>query len=128
MAEAVLREAFRAQGRSVEVRSAGLGALVGHPADDSVRSLMERRGLDVSGHRGAQVNRDMLHWADLVLVMEEAHRSELRQIEPSASGKVLLLGHWIGSEIPDPYTEDLSVFEDTLVLIDRAVDSWVDRL
>jgi protein-tyrosine phosphatase len=112
----------------VEVRSAGLGALVGHPADDKVRLLMDRRGVDVSAHRGAQVNRDMLHWAELVLVMEEAHRSELRLIEPSASGKVLLLGHWIGSEIPDPYMEDLSVFEETLALIDLAVGSWVERL
>jgi len=128
MAEALLRQAFLQEGRAVEIRSAGLGALVGHPADDSVRLLLQRRGIDASGHRAMQVNRDMLHWADLILVMEDEHRAELRMREPSAAGKVLLLGHWIGSEIPDPYMQDLSVFEDSLALIDQAVASWIERL
>jgi len=75
-----------------------------------------------------QINREMLYWADLVLVMEEEHRSALRKREPSAAGKVFLLGHWIGAQIPDPYLKDLSVFEDTLDSIDRAVASWEARL
>ena len=62
MAEAVMRQALLDRGRVVDVRSAGLGALVGHPADDNVRQLMEQRGIDVSGHRAVQVNRDMLRW------------------------------------------------------------------
>ena len=128
MAEAVMRQAFLDRGREVDVRSAGIGALVGHPADENVRLLMERRGIDVSGHRAIQVNRDMLRWADLVLVMEDAHRSALRRREPSAAGKVFLLGHWIDVQIPDPYLKPLSVFEQTLDLIDRAVGSWMDRL
>jgi protein-tyrosine-phosphatase len=40
----------------------------------------------------------------------------------------LLLGHWIGAEIADPYRQDLSVFEDTLVLIDQAVTAWAERI
>ncbi len=128
MAEAVLRQALLDRDREVDVRSAGIGALVGHPADDNVRLLMERRGIDVSGHRAIQVNRDMLRWADLVLVMEDMHRSALRQREPSAAGKVFLLGHWIGVQIPDPYLKPLSAFEQTLDLVDRAVGSWMDRL
>lgn len=128
MAEAMVRHAFLARGRTVDVRSAGLGALVGHPADENVRLLMERRGIDVSEHRAAQVNRDMLRWADLILVMESDHRSELRSADPSTAGKVFLLGHWLDAQIPDPYLEDLSVFEDVQALIDRAVESWMERL
>ncbi len=128
MAEALLRQGLVQRGREVDVRSAGLGALVGHPADESVRLLMDRRGIDVSGHRGVQVNRDMLRWADLVLVMEDGHRAEARAREPGAAGKVFLLGHWIGAQIPDPYQQPLPVFEETLALIDKAVSSWIDRL
>ena len=128
MAEAVMRKAFLDRGRQVDVRSAGIGAVVGHSADDSVRLLMDRRGIDVSQHRAIQVNHDMLRWADLVLVMEDAHRSALRRREPSTAGKVFLLGHWIDTQIPDPYMKPLSVFEQTLDLIDRAVGSWMDRL
>ena len=123
-----MRQAFLDRGRQVDVRSAGIGALVGHPADDSVRLLMDRRGIDVSSHRAIQVNQDMLRWADLVLVMEDAHRSALRRRDPSTAGKVFLLGHWIDTQIPDPYMKPLSVFEQTLDLLDRAVGSWVDRL
>ncbi len=123
-----MRQAFLDRGRQVDVRSAGIGALVGHSADDSVHLLMDRRGIDVSSHRAIQVNQDMLRWADLVLVMEDAHRSALRRRDPSTAGKVFLLGHWIDTQIPDPYMKPLSVFEQTLDLIDRAVGSWVDRL
>lgn len=123
-----MRQAFLSRGRKVEVRSAGLGALVGRPADEHVRMLMEQRGIDVADHRAIQVNRDMLRWADLVLVMEEGHRSEVRMREPSATGKLFLLGHWIKAEIPDPYLAPPSVFEQALDLIDRAVESWMDRM
>jgi protein-tyrosine phosphatase len=128
MAEALLVHALGARRRNADVRSAGLDALVGHPADEAVQRLMLRRGIDVSSHRAAQVSRDMLHWADLVLVMEETHRAELRLMQPSVAGKVFLLGHWISTEIPDPYLKAESVFEETLALIDRAVASWVERL
>jgi protein-tyrosine phosphatase len=128
MAEAVLRQALLDRGREVEVRSAGIGALVGYPADDNVRLLLERRGIDVSGHRAIQVNRDLLYWADLILVMEDEHRLALHRREPSAAGKVFLLGHWIDAQIPDPYRAPLAVFEETLDLVDRAVASWVQRL
>jgi protein-tyrosine phosphatase len=70
----------------------------------------------------------MLLWADLVLVMEEGHRAELRRLAPSSAGKVFLLGHWIGAEIPDPYMQELSVFEGTLELIDQSITGWIDRL
>jgi protein-tyrosine phosphatase len=89
---------------------------------------MERRGIDVSGHRAVQVQRDMLRWADLVLVMEYAQRSVLHSQEPITAGKVFLLGHWIDVQIPDPYLKPLSAFERTLDLVDGAVGSWMDRL
>ena len=123
-----MRQAFLNSGREADVRSAGIGALVGHPADDNVRLVLERRGIDVSAHRAIQVNRDMLRWADLVLVMEDTHRSELRRREPSTTGKVFLLGHWIDAQIPDPYLKPLPVFEQTLDLVDRAIASWMSRL
>jgi protein-tyrosine phosphatase len=128
MAEALVHDALRARGRETAVRSAGLGALVGHAADEHVLRLTARRGLDLSGHRAVQVDRQMLRSADLILVMEDQHRSDLRLIEPSAAGKVFLLGHWIGAEIADPYRQDVAAFENSLELIERAVDAWLERL
>ena len=128
MAECLLRYGFAARGQGVDVQSAGLGAMVGYPADEQVQLLMRRRGLDLSEHRAVQVNRDMLRWAELILVMEESHRARIRSLEPSISGKVMLLGHWTGDEVADPYGEELAVFEQTQDIIEKAVASWLDRL
>jgi len=128
MAEAVMRQACLERGRQIEIRSAGLAAMVGYPADDKVQLLLARRGIDVSAHRGVQVNRDLLYWADLILVMEDEHRWELRRREPSTAGKIFLLGHWIQTQIADPYGAPLPVFEQTLDLVDQAVAAWLDRL
>ncbi len=123
-----MRQAFLDKGRDLEVYSAGLGALVGHPADEKVRLLMAGRGIDVSEHRAVQVNRDMLRWAELILVMEDGHRAELRNMDPSVAGKVMLLGRWIDTQVADPYMQEMAAFEDALDVIDRAVASWMERL
>ncbi len=128
MAEYLFKQAFEQNGRIADVRSAGLDAVIGHPADEHVQRLMRDRGLDLSEHRAVQVNRDMLRWAQLVLIMEESHRAQLRNLDPTASGKVMLLGHWTGCEVTDPYRETLEVFEQTQRVIDAAVESWMERL
>lgn len=128
VAAARLKQVVEAGGKDIEVRSAGLGALVGHPADPSALAVAEARGLDVSGHVAQQLTPDLIHWADLILVMEHDQRSYLIEQSPTVSGKVLLFGHWIGEEVPDPYLEHMEVFEDTMDLIDQAAAEWARRL
>jgi protein-tyrosine phosphatase len=69
MAEALLQRALRGQD-GITVESAGLGALVGHPASDYSVELMAEMGIDITGHRARQIHPDMVRDADLVLVME----------------------------------------------------------
>lgn len=128
LAAARLKQVVEDKGRDIEVRSAGLGALVGHPADPNALVVAEARGLDVSGHVAQQLTRDLMLWADLILVMENEQRGYLIEQSPTISGKVLLFGHWVGEEVPDPYREDLEVFEDTMDLIDQAAVEWGKRL
>lgn len=128
MAEAAMRSLVDKSGRTIAVRSAGLGALVGHPADPHAQTAARQHGLDLSEHRAVQVNRDMLHWADLILVMEDAQRAELRDREPNTAGKTMLLGHWSQSEVPDPYRGELALFEQTMDLIERSLAAWMVRI
>lgn len=128
LAAARLRQAVEAKGGDIDVRSAGLGALVGHPADTNALVVAKARGLDLSDHVAQQLNPGLIHWADLILVMEHHQRSYLIEQLPTISGKVLLFGHWIGEEVPDPYLEDLEVFEETMDLIDQAAVEWGKRL
>ena len=53
MAQGLLEHALP----QAQVRSAGLGALVGMPADAAAVRLMQERGIDISAHRATQISR-----------------------------------------------------------------------
>lgn len=126
MAEALLREALAEKG--VAVTSAGLNALVGHPADPLATALMAERGLDIAGHRARQLDDAMLREADLILVMDRGHVARMLTLLPHGRGKVHLLGRWSDFEVPDPYQMPRAAFERALALIERGVADWVGQL
>ena len=101
--EFLLRDTLVKAGRKPEVRSAGVGALVDHPADENAIAIMAERGVDLGSHRAQQATVALCRWAELVLVMESHHREALGDIDPAVRGKTFLLGHWQKKEIPDPY-------------------------
>ena len=129
MVEAMLRQQLQQAGRQVEVRSAGVGALVNEPADPPATERMLARGLDLQTHRAQQFNGELGRWADLILVMEKAQREAVADIDPTARGKTYLLGHWNdGKEVPDPYKRPDSVYTRALALIDELLPNWVNKL
>jgi protein-tyrosine phosphatase len=129
MAEGLLKQALTSAGKGdCVVSSAGLGALVGHPPDAKACQLMMKKGIDISGYRACQLDKDMIRKADLILVMEPSHKSAIEKIEPYAKGKVFLLGKWGGGDIPDPYQQNLSAFVKSFNLIERGVSEWLIKL
>lgn len=129
MAEGLLKHALEAgnKGECV-VSSAGLGALAGHPPDPKTCQLMLEKGIDISDYRACQLNKEMIRKADLILVMESAHKIAIEESEPSAKGKVFRLGEWGGFDISDPYKQELSEFVKSFNLIEQGVASWVSKL
>ena len=129
MGAGLLTQALNDAGmHAIEVRSAGLDALVGHKADKVVKRFMLEKGIDVTAHRGQQLNRDILRWADLVLVMEKAQKISVESWDPSARGKVYRIGEWGDFDVPDPYRQSDKEFETALELITRGVADWVSKL
>ena len=127
MAEALLKSTLKDLG-DYTVESAGLGALVGHPADDNALELMNEMGEDVSDHRARQIHPDMVKKADLILVMEAAHKRSIDTADPTARGKVTRLGEWQERDIGDPYRQPKAVFADALAEIQEGVASWVQKI
>jgi protein-tyrosine phosphatase len=127
MAEALLRDALRERDEIV-VESAGLGALVDHPASEHAVTLLRERGLDISDHRARQITPEMVHAADLVLVMESGHKRVIDANEPAARGKIYRLGEWQDRSIEDPYRQSREVFEAVLRDIDEGVAEWARRI
>lgn len=127
MAEALLKhELGEDDGFSVE--SAGLGALVGHPASEFSVELMAERGLDIGDHKARQIHPDMVRDADLVLVMETGHKRAIDDADPTARGKVHRLGEWQDTDVADPYRRPKGAYESALADIDIGVASWVKRI
>lgn len=112
------------------IESAGLGALVGQGIDPAARTLAEGDGLTVSEHKARQVSEDMLLRADLVLVMSEGQRQAVARLAPSATGKTMLFGRWLGQgeDIPDPYRKSPEAFQHVHRQLVRAADSWANKL
>ena len=110
------------------VWSAGLGALVGDPADPLSIEVASAHGLDLSGHRAQQVAAWMCQTADLILVMEQGHKIALEQKFPLVRGKVFRLGELGKFDIADPHRQPKVAFEAAYAGIARGVTEWAPRI
>ena len=127
MAEAMLQEALKEK-PNISVASAGMGALVGYPAAEHSKALMNERGLDISGHKARQLTPEMITATDLILVMEAGHKRAIDAQDPTARGKIYRLGEWRDIDIPDPYRKPKKAFEEVLTLIEQGVDDWAEKI
>jgi len=109
------------------VSSAGLGALIGYPADPKACQLMLKKKIDISDHRARQLNKDMVRKADLILAMDLSQKNAIEAFESSAKGKVFRLGNWQNYDIPDPYQQNLSAFVTSFNLIEQGVSEWLKK-
>jgi protein-tyrosine phosphatase len=124
MAEVILASALP----HTHVRSAGIHALSGRPADDAAVRLMRLRGFDISAHRATQINRDMCLRSELVLVMSTEQRKQVEETYPPSKGRVFRIGEFDKVDVPDPFRHSLDAFENALKLIDQGLRAWVHRI
>lgn len=125
MAEQLFKDAL---GAGVKVSSAGLGALIGHPADPLARELMQEIGSPIAEHRARQINSAHVMDADLILVMTSRQKQEIEALFPAIRGRVFLIAHWSKQEVADPYRQNRAAFEQALKIIQTAVMDWMPRL
>ncbi|HIG1070202.1 TPA: protein tyrosine phosphatase, partial [Klebsiella pneumoniae] len=125
IAERILRDFFPEK----EIDSAGLGALVGKPADASAINVAEKNGISLQGHKGRQFTAEMGRRYQLILVMERMHLEQVSNIAPELRGKTMLLGHWNGNkDIPDPYKKSDEAFDSVYKLIEQSCKCWISKI
>lgn len=81
-------------GGAALVRSAGFGPPDMPPIDDAV-SAMDKRGLDVSGHRSRRVTAEIVAGADLVLAAERDHVVQIATMERSVFARTMTLPEFL---------------------------------
>lgn len=122
-AEYILKD--KLQNKAIRVSSAGLTALEGKSADATAVELAQQQSIDMSAHKGRQLNSSLVADNSVILVMEQRHLSDLCNRYPQARGKTFLLGKWLDDkEVPDPYRQSREAFEHVYELIERACGAW----
>jgi protein-tyrosine phosphatase len=124
MAEGLLKQALP----GMTVRSAGLGALIGKPADPYAVQIMAERGIDISAHRAQHLSARMVSEADLILVMDMEQKKYVETNYVGSKGKVFRLGEFAKVDIADPYREGMESFEAAFRLIDEGVKVFAERI
>ena len=115
-------------GEGFDVMSAGLGALVDHPAHELSQKIALEHGVDMSAHRARQINLDILKWADLILVMENGHKMDLLHRYPWLEGKVFRYGEPQRVDVPDPYRRPENAFVLGGNFISKLTPYWVEKI
>jgi protein-tyrosine phosphatase len=124
MAEGLLKRALPEK----NVRSAGINALIGNPADPFAVQIMQERGIDISEHRAQSLAGWMIAEADLILTMDQEQKRYVELKYSVSKGKVFRLGEFSSYDIPDPYQQSLDVFRQSFELITQGVNDLTERI
>lgn len=127
--ERLLSTRLQDLGADVIVSSAGIGALVGNPADETAAAVAAAHGIQLDGHSARQFSRQLGLDHDLILTMEPGHRREINKAAPDFSGRVMLFDHWQGGKgIADPYNLSRQFHEEVFALINAAGTAWASKI
>ncbi len=126
-AEGVFRRLHRELAPDLELHidSAGTHAYhIGEPPDARSQAAAKARGVDISGHRGRQVQVADFHDFDYVLAMDAANLRRLQALQPlQARAELKLLLEYAPKgkqrEVPDPYYGGAGGFEEVLDLVEQ---------
>lgn len=124
MAEALLKQRYPDKA----VDSAGVGALVGHPADPAALEIMTERQLDITNHMAKQIDENLAKKADLIFTMSDSQTKWIEERWPFCRGKTFKLGHWQDKDIADPYRHEITAFETAYQDIVDGLEQWADKI
>ena len=124
MAEALLKQRYPDKA----IDSAGVGALVGHPADPAALEIMTAQQLDITKHIAKQIDETLAKKADIIFTMSEGQTKWIEERWPFCRGKTFKLGHWMSKDIADPYKHEMSAFKTAYQDIVDSLEQWSDKI
>ena len=134
LAEAIARKALEEAGEAgVEFSSAGTFAEAGAFASSGSLELARENGMDLEAFQSRRVSAELLDAADLVLVMELAHRSGVLGYSPVADTRTFLLGELAGREgsdaaVPDPFGGSIDSYRRTYARLEAMIREALPRI
>lgn len=126
MAEHLLRFWSEKRGLGLEVRSCGTAAESWYEVPVHARSLLAAEGVPEFVHRPQLLTRDLLRWADVVLVMTQHHQEHICDSYPEFTLKTRLLRAQAGfgdENVADPMGRSAEVFAACLAVIRESLEA-----
>lgn len=124
MVEALLKQRYPHK----NIDSAGVGALVGHPADPAALEIMAGQEIDITNHVAKQIDEGLAKKADLIFTMSDSQTKWIEERWPFCRGKTFKLGHWQDKDIADPYKHEMSAFQTAYQDIVVSLEQWADKI
>ena len=126
MAEGLLRKI--AEGKELEISSAGISAHQGIPSSYEAVKAMFEDGIDISAHRSRPLDGFMLEEADAVYVMTESHKKQITEWFKNLAHKVHLIREYdtvkddeYYPDVPDPIMGDAGDYRLIKEMLKRSI-------
>jgi protein-tyrosine phosphatase len=115
-------------GKGFEARSRGTAAQPYSAMTEAVAEFLSAEGVKNLIHKPALVRDEDIDWADLVVVMEEAHREALAEHFPQSIRKTRKIMEYLGSDgdLRDPMGGDDKLYAEVMGKVKRAVLNLIE--
>ena len=120
-----------------KIMTAGTAGIAGMPPTYEAARVMSEQNIDLSGHRSSSLSDEMIREADLILVMERAHKEAILRHSGGAADKTYLLTEFgrrrseeklVDPDIPDPIGKPLDFYRKVFDIIREGIERTVKKL
>ncbi|MBS4016144.1 MAG: hypothetical protein KGZ86_06920 [Candidatus Latescibacteria bacterium] len=96
--------------------SAGTIAVNGELPTEYAQQAVRKYGTDISRHLSAPLTEERIKMADLILTMQEKHKTAVLELVPTAKAKTFVITEYVSKDkhgINDPIGQPLAKYEET---------------
>lgn len=127
MAEFIFKDYLKKKGKGdIEVLSAGF-CFNGEPIFPFAKEVVEKRGIECSGHSSRIVDKKLFHDCDFIFTMTKRHKEKLETVFGKHKN-LYNIGEITGEDVFDPYMMDIEFYEKSLKLIENAFDKIFEMI
>jgi protein-tyrosine-phosphatase len=134
IAEALAKRLLAEEGiGNIVVSSAGINAIDGSGASTGALEIAREHGIDLESFQSQRLSPALAESANLILVMEPAHRPGVLSILPWADTRTHVLGAFAGTGgsegwVPDPFGGSLESYRRAYKKIDKLLRASIERI
>jgi len=126
-----MRHRLAEEGIEAEVRSAGTLGFDGTPPSKETIKVLSKDGVSTEGLESTPLSKEIIDWADIILVMEPMHRMKVLTEDHNVENKVELLGIYNPERediaIPDPIGRTFAFYRVTYRMVKQSIDGFLEQ-